>query len=694
MKRLGWGALALAASIAPGVALAGPPAAPAPAAPGDVRVEATPVFGAGTPFAPGWNEVVVRLTNGGGKPARGRVELVAMGYGSPTPFATTAPYTVAAGASVAVRMPIEVGMTSELRVRVEDDAGGVLATQSLPSATRGVNGMAPLLVDVSDPSRLRVAVHEVALPLPAPSGYGTPPQLIVGSPRFDPATGDPVLPDRAPLWSSATAVVVRSDKLAHLVGPELDALAGYVLAGGTLAVVVTRPEDLRHPTMIALCGGEPKAGEPAAATLKELILPGPPPGSPGGMKSIEPARAPSQAVGKALVGYTGGNLRPSLYGASATYGLGEVHLLAFDPTSTPAVDDPWAQARVVDLVRRATELRSTLAYGNRGEMEPDASRVRKQLDPNESSRWAIGAATILLCVYAVVAGPVNFSIASRRGKPLAALRWLPIFAAIAFALVVAIGIGARGVRGRARHLTLVEAGAGVSQGPARRWRGFFTPRGKGLTVRTSDGSSVLGTANLDDPGDRSDKLVVDRDGTRLVDVAALPWQTVVVREDGVGDLAGGITIAKGPAAGEAIVVNRTGRALRGVLLVVPHEPARYIAKMRDGERVSSRTAPLVTSKPTGRSWEMAIASPTHTGTRLVHRLASEELPGLLEDDAPGLAEAWGAIESSAGEVDWVPDEVPVLVAQIDGGEGRLADAGLKLESDRLLVRIVGWGGKP
>jgi hypothetical protein len=38
--------------------------------------------------------------------------------------------------------------------------------------------------------------------------------------------------------------------------------------------------------------------------------------------------------------------------------------------------------------------------------------------------------------------------------------------------------------------------------------------------------------------------------------------------------------------------------------------------------------------------------------------------------------------------------VPVLIAQIDGGEGNTRDAGLALESDRAFVRIVGWGGKP
>jgi hypothetical protein len=40
-----------------------------------------------------------------------------------------------------------------------------------------------------------------------------------------------------------------------------------------------------------------------------------------------------------------------------------------------------------------------------------------------------------------------------------------------------------------------------------------------------------------------------------------------------------------------------------------------------------------------------------------------ELHGILDDDAPGLAEAWHAIEEAAGSsiVDWFPTGVPVLV---------------------------------
>jgi hypothetical protein len=54
---------------------------------------------------------------------------------------------------------------------------------------------------------------------------------------------------------------------------------------------------------------------------------------------------------------------------------------------------------------------------------------------------------------------------------------------------------------------------------------------------------------------------------------------------------------------------------------------------------------------------------------------------------------WGAIEAQAGtEVDWWPDEVPVLIAQLAGGEGVTRDSGFEVTQDRVLVRVIGWGG--
>ena len=416
-------------------------------------------------------------------------------------------------------------------------------------------------------------------------------------------------------------------------------------------------------------------------------------GSSSSSKLVPRAREPSGDLAEALAGYAGGNLRGSLYGSSAAYGLGEFHLLAFDPTRKPALDDPWAQARVVDLVRRAFDRRSTQVFRPGAEASVQYGRVRQQLDPNENSRWAIGAAALLLIAYAVLAGPVNFTLASRAGRPLRALRRLPLFSALAFALVVAIGVAAKGISGRARHLTLVEAGAGMGKATARRFRGFYASRGRELTVRTTDASSVLSTA-VTDYSDRHDHLLVDRDGARLVDVSALPWQTVVVREDGFASIGDGIALVR-EGEPDLAVINRSGHDLRGAILRGPRGESFYFARVKDGERVTTASARRLSADYDGRTWEAQTHAAHRAGTLDIHRLGEHALSPVLEADAPGLADAWAAVSEAAGDnVDWFPDGVPVLLGQLDGGEGRLSDAGLRVESDRLLVRVVGWGGRP
>src|SRR5262249_50250973 len=148
-------------------------------------------------------------------------------------------------------------------------------------------------------------------------------------------------------------------------------------------------------------------------------------------KTIPLRRNPGDDVAKALSGYSGGNLAGSLYGSSAFYGLGELHLLAFDPTRKPAADDPWVQARMVDLARRAFDRQSLMIFKQGGEADSSGlGQIRQELDPNESSRWSIAAATVLLCIYAAIAGPLNFSLAAKKGKPLRALWHLPVLAAV------------------------------------------------------------------------------------------------------------------------------------------------------------------------------------------------------------------------------------------------------------------------
>jgi len=67
----------------------------------------------------------------------------------------------------------------------------------------------------------------------------------------------------------------------------------------------------------------------------------------------------------------------------------------------------------------------------------------------------------------------------------------------------------------------------------------------------------------------------------------------------------------------------------------------------------------------------------------------------LEKESKGLVAAWAAIGATvSNQVNWWPEDVPVVLAQMEGGEGYSSDAGLGVDMDRVLIRVVGWGGVP
>jgi len=675
----------------------------------ELRVTAAPVLGPSTPANGTWLELGVRIDNDDQRPVRGTVELTSpAGYGSDDKLITNAPFAVGAGATATVRMPTRGAPagTGQMTLRVLGERGESLSV--VPVTVGGEP--APFLLDTSEPPRLAGATRDLGVPITFdPKPYsGAPsrkPGLLTGAVRTDPATGDPVLPERAVGYGGATLVVMRSDQLARLAGLQLDALANYVIAGGSLAVFITRPEDLRSATLTSLVGGEVSTG-PVPSELKRTPaetpeyqggVPGSGSGSgsggSGGSPGKRPKAGPKQVwpgdeVGKALTGYGGGNLVPSLYGAAASYGLGEVHLLAFDPSVAPGVDDPWVKARMVDLVAHAWDRRASLVARHGSEVgTTDLTPIRKELDPNENSRWAIIVAAVLLTAYSVIAGPLNFMRASKKHRPLRALVHMPIYAAVALALVVLLGIGAKGWTGKARHLSFVDAAAGMSKGSARRFRGFFTSQSRSLAVRASDASSVIDTA-IEPRSGASRSLIVEREALRLVGVSTMPWETVVLREDGFVPLGAGVSIVK-DVDGVVVVANRTARDLRGVVLVTPAAASGarntyFFDRVRDGARVKASEGKQITS-----------FTPWSSGTGGLQHSDLSPLRADLDGQSRGLFTAWVAMAGSFGnEVDWFPEDVPVVLAQIDGGEGQLSDSGLALDRDRLLLRVVGWGGLP
>lgn len=683
------------------------------------------MFGTDAASGEGWIELVTYLDDAGTSPCKGTLEVESSfgGYAAETSFTARAPFHVQAHGGAVIHLPVRAAAYSaSMRLTAVADDGTKLAETTL---SLGMTS-APLLIDVSEPSRLSVVMrgwpmtpawHAPMAPYVSP-GSTTP--LTVGAPAIDPTTGDVVLPEYAAGYAAATVVVMSSERLAGLQGAQLDALVGWVLGGGTLAVYPTRPEDLRAGVLTTLAGG-PVTTEAAPSVM--MTLPGavrgsaisplltappptpttppptsPPPPAPGGATPIGwylPARTtpftasstvgPLPSLRRKLSGYSGGNLRPSEYGASAAYGLGQLHVLGFDPTSSPALEDPWMAGRMLDMLGDAWDRHALLVFPEGGgERTTNLYEVNRALDPNENFRPALGIAAILLVLYSITAGPIVFLRARKRGQPLDPLVWAPVASAACFAIIVVVGLAGKGWRGRARHLALVETGAGMSRGTVKRFRGFFASQTRAMRVRASEPAGVLEVVTADSRSQGSPVLRLDKDGAALEDLTSLPWQTVVVSEDGFTELGGGVAVRE-KSDGSVVVANHTGRELTNVIVWAPKTGARWFASIGPGETLVSTS---------GRSLFSSSARRTSmAGAKTVHDMDLSGFGAAGGRSAEDVRASWSAITSAAGSsTDWWPDDVPVVVGEIRGGEGTKSDGGLRVESDVLLFRIVGEGG--
>src|SRR6185503_16777014 len=266
-------------------------------------------------------------------------------------------------------------------------------------------------------------------------------------------------------------------------------------------------------------------------------------------------------------------------------------------------------------------------------------------------------------VYSSLAGPLNFWLASRRGKPLRALLHLPFWAAGALGLVVALGVVAKGVTGHARRLTLIEAGAGMERAATTRFRGLYASSSRDITVVPTNRSSLLEVSSGDEYVERT--LVVDRDGARLERLRTKPWATIVVREDGFASLAGGVSIVR-EANGDVVVKNRSARDLLGAVLKAPGRPAVSFGRIRDGASVHEKD---------GDASVLSSTLPKSGAYGSVHPLSAALLTPELDRHVEGLGAAWKAIEDAAPDTDFWLSDVPVLIAELDGGEGKAKDSG-------------------
>jgi hypothetical protein len=221
----------------------------------------------------------------------------------------------------------------------------------------------------------------------------------------------------------------------------------------------------------------------------------------------------------------------------------------------------------------------------------------------------------------------------------------------------------------------------MGHGAITRFRGFYSPAAEQLLIRASAPGNVLDVTGSADETQR--ELVVDRDGARLEKLQARPWQTVVVREDGFTTLGGGVSIID--KTGDIEIKNRTAHDLIAAILWQPKGESIYFSRIEDGGTALASKGEVLPKK---------VGISRYFGSLVARDLGAQDFTMAMEKDAKGAANAWLALERVAERADWWPADVPVLIAQIEGGEGKTSDSGLRLQSDRLLVRVVGFGGVP
>jgi hypothetical protein len=652
-----------------------------------IALDLEPLLGSGSPAVDGWMSTQVRIQNLTGDVVRGTLSVeaeLAWARGNAGPHnGTDLPFSVAPRAQVTLEVPVHgfPGNAPSLSARA------VAADGSLLAEVKGgeLRTHDPLIFDLSSPSHVAPAVRVLAVPLSNTRWGGLAAPLVsVSSARADARTGEPLVPHLASGYAATTVVLATAAQLA-LIGEEARAaLSDWLLAGGALALVLERPEDLRAAYVEAWAGGSVIEEAAPSELLGEAVFaqpvdPAVPSGRPIGIGEVR--LAPSADSKTRLRSYRGGNLRPTPWGAAASYGLGELHLLAFRPNAEPFVSDPWTHRKLADLARHAWDRDTTVALPF-AEQTLDESRlreVRKQLDPNEGTRWMIVVSAVLLLGYAGIAGPLNFYLARRSGKPLRALLRLPALSALALVVVVTLGAVGRGVTGRARRLTLIEAGAGMGRAAATRFRGLYAASAREHTVQASARGNVLDVAG--DAEQTGRRLIVDRDGARLTSLRGRPWEVVLVQESGFMNLGGGVSLLE-TDSGSITIKNRLGRDLVGVVLKpAGSRSARFFIRIKDGEAVAEEAGQLAAIGAAG--------SLGRSGLNL------GMLETQLDSCSRGASRAWDAIEAATTRnIDFWPSDVPVLIGQLDGGEGKQQDSGFPLEADRTLLRVVGFGGVP
>lgn len=628
------------AACAASLALASLAHAQAPRELVPTRVE--PLFGEGTLTSEAYHAVLVTVENGSGRDLTGEIELRVHGYGDH--FARhVVPVDLPRGATRQVVVTVFVdGRASHVGARY------VASGRSLGRGDVAVSyaGGARSVVVLGDPPRLRGALLDLDVADLTLTGHREV-RAPVGAVRFDPASGDPLLPAEPAALGSVRLLVASAPVLARASEAQRATIADWLRAGGRVLVLPRAASDLEDPFLRALAG--PVAAEPSEAEL-----------------SLVPRGVPHLALSCSE------GQRAESFGCSAPVGFGRVFLAGYDAASPAAIESGVSRQLVRSLYAPGDDVGAALPFG-RG--QDDLARVeyyavgqsfgtlRAALDPNEAFRPALVLVAIVLLLYVIVVGPLNFRWVQKKQRPALALVTTPMAALACVGVLLAVGYVGKGVSMRYRRFELLEVVEGQERAPARRYTGLFATRPGAFDLEGPAPGDVA--RRLDGSGERGPVHRHEGARVRLADFRAGLWETVFVREDRVVGLGGAVRFER-DGRRLAAVVNDTPHALEDAFVVDGAGAIYVVGDVAPGARASI---------PRGSAVGVASYTPAEGVAREIARVVELE-----QGDAAyvgGLVALTGAL---------APGLVPVLYARAPAPAEALGV--FAREHDERWIRVV------
>lgn len=644
------GMLALTAGFLPRHAAAGDPRARVA-----IEVEGAlgnELLGAGT-----WLPIVVTVRNRTGSTHRGRLRASHDTYRSPSP-AVDHPFVVPAHGSVAIPMlvPGNGSPSGTVTVVATSSRGDELGAGARSFSFRP----GPSILVVGDralPDVLGGETFTDPREEYRSDGVASRVRPIVGVPAIDLAdSASPVhqLPATPLAYGGIRLVVARISAL-RVVNPiERNALIDWVHTGGRLLVLLGSSADTPEwldalydrPTPDVRRDGESIRLGYGWLTLTNADFPG----------DVEsPTRFSESWLGLAIAGALEANVSP-----------GDV----------PAVAVGWASAHP-----RGSPV-----------LDRDAA---SQLDPNRVSAFWLAVAGILLVLYVVAVGPLNFKLLVRR--PALALLTTPLLAGICAVLLLGVGVLHKGVRNRYRRVELVDATEGARRALSTRFTAAFFARPSAVeitfdrprlgTIQASRNDTLGTTSRLDSFLSRRPDAPATahlsgwRQRVDRFDVGT--WDTIGLQEQGVLPLGHGVTVEATPAGGR--VYNRTGRWLRSAVVLSGARACRI-----------GDIAPGASGLFSGCRWDRRIElDPSRHSQATRDPFSFLRYQSYPYHDVP--RQAAGHLASDETLRDLIspfvsqlrpPHALPVLLARLDPDRADPFDGAVTREADVALLRVV------